>query len=323
MTIQFVYPKPGDQTRDLFDVQIHIDTADSQAFSEHYGKGGSICLSLDDSAYSCWPIFELKKLPRFTQVRDGSHRMRGVLRLDGILLLATAGETTFVSSAETETPALPAEPQQQAEPPNKPPDPEAPREEVKIPQVNLVYPAQLSTVGRNFEASLEVLTTEAMDKFKRLFENGFMCLSMDGAANACWPLFVDSYTPSFNNLREGRHTLVAHLSHPETGKLVLGSSMGATTFYSLAQDDGAGPGSRGAGGGDAPDPTAMVQVQPDGSTTTVIHVVIDGRAVPFMVGLHEEPMSKAQQFCASNKIVSDECASQLVERLKLEREAGA
>ena len=145
--VTFTYPAHGGKTRDMFDVQIHINTADAQAFKSGY-DGDDLCLSLDGSSFSCWPIFEISRLPRFVGVHDGAHTLVGMLKSGGVLIEGSKGTTSFTSSRPGEQPALPEEPQQEApEHPEKPKDPPPQQETVKIPQVQILSPRKLSTVA--------------------------------------------------------------------------------------------------------------------------------------------------------------------------------
>jgi hypothetical protein len=105
--------------------------------------------------------------------------------------------------------------------------------------------------------------------------------------------------------------------------------MGVTTFYALDVNDGPGQnGGGGGGGGGGNRGMTEVSVGADGKATngmggrpgdTVVHVVLDGRPVPFIVSTDEDPAHKAKAFCASYDIRGDACPQQLVGKWEEEK----
>ena len=64
----------------VVDVELNINTntIGTDQFEKKFNES-SMCISLDDSAFSCWPIFRLSCYPRFSSVKLGKHRIRAML----------------------------------------------------------------------------------------------------------------------------------------------------------------------------------------------------------------------------------------------------
>ena len=184
----------------VVDVELNINTntIETDQFEKKFNES-SMCISLDDSAFSCWPIFRLSRYPRFSSVKPGKHRIRAMLTdpETGGLIESSEGIMNFTTIPKNATKdELKRKGENAQEDTNSTNSTEAP-ETVQIPSVDIDYPAEGTAVGSSFEARLSILTTENITKFKRLFGNGYMCLSLDEAAHTCWPIFEERYFLDF------------------------------------------------------------------------------------------------------------------------------
>jgi hypothetical protein len=82
--------------------------------------------------------------------------------------------------------------------------------------------------------------TNTPDLFKKHWKEQFVCLSLDGGSNACFPIFGLLMMPRIVNATSGTHTLVGRVTHPDNGDLIDGSSSGARTFRSISSANAIG-----------------------------------------------------------------------------------
>mmetsp|Transcript_24012 Transcript_24012/g.29392 ORF Transcript_24012/g.29392 Transcript_24012/m.29392 type:complete len:258 (+) Transcript_24012:73-846(+) len=110
-TTSFIQPVPYSTVNgSVVEVQLNIatNTPNTTAFQEKFNNS-NICLSIDDSEYSCWPIFRLSRYPRFAGVSPGTHNIIAKL-VDpntGLFIEDSTSNCTFEAVAvnKTEEPA--------------------------------------------------------------------------------------------------------------------------------------------------------------------------------------------------------------------------
>lgn len=103
-------------------------------------------------------------------------------------------------------------------------------EPIPVPLIAIDTPMENAWVNRTFEVDLQIITSANVTKFKKVFANAYMCLSLDDATHTCWPIFEENYLPKFSNVKPGKHTLKAAISHPLTGEIIEGTGIGIRTF---------------------------------------------------------------------------------------------
>lgn len=329
-TTSFMYPAPNSTVNMSFlDVQMNVQTNafNTTIFEEKFNHS-SICMSMDHSGYSCWPMFRISRYPRFANVEPGNHTIVAKLidPLTGQFLEESASNSTFeyiplnftqleierlereaeekankddeglppqlseletaVSETTSQTHALneaeeymedevddldveergakvatgrkfskdlsemdikPSADQLALEAnestmardggststtsetsPSSASSPEG--DAIQIPFVAIDYPMEGSWVKPTFEAQLQIVTSANLSKFKEVFKYAYMCLSLDNATHTCWPIFEEAYLPKFSHITPGKHTLQAEISHPHTGELLHGTSLGIRAF---------------------------------------------------------------------------------------------
>jgi hypothetical protein len=201
----------------------------------------NVCISLDASPYSCWPLYGLSSYPLFTNVTSGTHRLVAKL-VDPATQLTIAdsagAEVEFTVNA-TNTTIAEEEEDQEDEDEDEDPDAEVAKkkkkkdkETISIPQVGIEQPGEEMIVQPTFEVRLHVVTSANLTTFRRLFTSSYICLSLDESLfQSCWPIFEESYYPKFYDVAPGKHTLVAHLSHPNTMDIIPGTALGVRNYW--------------------------------------------------------------------------------------------
>ena len=321
----------------VVDVKLNINTntEETNKFEAKFNES-SMCLSLDGSAFSCWPVFRLSKYPRFSNVQPGEHRLVAMLTdpSSGELIEESKGEMAFTTVPKNKTKedelARDREKEQEKNK-NATNTTDSEPETVKIPSVDIDFPVEGSAVADSFEARLSILTTENITKFKRLFGNGYMCLSLDEAAHTCWPIFEERYFPKLVGLSPGMHRLTAEVSHPENGDIIIGSGIGMRRFWVREKDtpglvtmklspvgDDAGstaiPGSiKSSSDDDFHYPSHKAQV--------VVQITVDGsdHSLPIYEG--DDWTMEAARFCRATNIKTDDCVDTITAAIKKEWEA--
>jgi hypothetical protein len=225
-------PAEGSSTGLSFNVVMSIDTEDGDEFQQQY-KDSYACLDFDDaSGYMCFPIFGMTVMPRFVQVSEAEHRVRAFLTdpVTGKLLAeSSSGTRSFFAAAPAPAPAIaPPEPiETPAQPPPQPPAEE--QVQVDTPVVQLAAPAEMDTLPTEFDV-IPTVTSQQPDIFERHFRNEFVCMSLDGGSFCCYPIFTMARLPRLMAVTEGMHTLIAKITHPDSGKLIEQSSSGVRRF---------------------------------------------------------------------------------------------
>jgi hypothetical protein len=204
----------------------------------------NVCISLDASPFSCWPLIGLSRHPLFTNVTSGTHRLVAKFVDPATQLTITdsvGAEVEFTVNATNTTSAEEDDEDGDDEEEEEDPDEEESskkkkkkknKESISIPQVGIEQPGEEMTVQPTFEVRLHVVTSANLTTFRRLFTNGFICLTLDESVfQSCWPIFEESYYPKFFDLAPGKHTLVAHLSHPNTMDIIPGTALGVRNYW--------------------------------------------------------------------------------------------
>jgi hypothetical protein len=230
--LRIVEPVEGSTTGLSFNVVMTIDTDNPEDFQRQY-KESYACLDFDDSSgYMCFPIFGMTVMPRFVEVSEAEHRVRAFLtdpETGKLLAETSSGTRTFFSAAPAPVAMLaPPDPTAAAEPPPAQPDAE-PQVQVDTPVVQLAAPAEMDTLPTYFDV-IPTVTSQQPDIFERHFRNEFVCLSLDGGAYCCYPIFTMARLPRLMAVTEGMHTLIAKITHPDSGKLLDQSSSGVRRF---------------------------------------------------------------------------------------------
>ena len=225
-----------------FVVKIEIIASDEDEFLKSYNTtDGKMCVGLyTNGPYHCWPALSGRIF--FTGV-EATEEMEFTLEA----MLYRAGEldhSTKATSTFTVVPKLAAKKSskndeisvidqnnhnQMEEPPTTQVQVEFPRVEVSKPFDLVTYP------GHSVPLRFGLKTNEA---FLQYFANAFICTNIDRApASPCFAIFgnEDYASPLVLNLPNGKHTIEAALSHPETGELLPGSMSSTSTFFTAGE----------------------------------------------------------------------------------------
>ncbi|GBG29202.1 Hypothetical Protein FCC1311_054242 [Hondaea fermentalgiana] len=359
--LTIVKPLNGSETEGrAVAVQLNVNTncINVTRFQEKYNTS-NICISLDDSDFACWPIFGLSRFPLYTNLTEGAHHLVAKLvdPLTGEELIdESVAESTFfmvpvneTAIAEAEAAAAEerarAEEDEDAEDQEEPAEPET--ETIQIPQVGIEYPATEYAVPGTFEVRLHIVTATNLTQFRRLFQNSFICLALDEASHqVCWPIFEETYYPKFFNLKPGAHTLVAHLSHPNTLEIIPGTAMEIRTFWVTEKNQGMIPmtlrapseGSNAFGESTQATTTQEADVQPSQETSSSsssvtmdsedeaqsdkphvsLQINVDGQRHVLLAFEGEDPVTTAGQFCVEKKIFGQNCVSSISRLIEVE-----
>jgi len=320
-------------------VRLHVDTNvdNTTRFLEKFNHS-DVCLSVDDSSFACWPIFHISRFPLFTNMSYGVHRIVAKLvdpQNGRILLDGKIAESTFSmvppnnTEAEPRSDATKPEPESNSEEPTK-----AQVETIPMPQVGITYPIQTQAVSPSFPVKMHIHTGANLTVFRKMFENSFICLALDGAVQqSCWPIFEQNYSPKFVNLTAGEHLLQAHIAHPQSLEIVDGSSKGPLRFWVSEKEDKVVPmylrepsqnsNSFGDSFEDKPArehlnmPTGR-QEETQGSVTLQINV--DGRRHQLVVTKDADFLMDAARFCVKHDIVGQNCVSVVKRMIEIEWE---
>ena len=87
----------------------------------------------------------------------------------------------------------------------------------------------MDTLPTDFDVMPSV-TSQQPEIFESRWRNEFVCFSLDGAASCCYPIFTMTRLPRFVGVSEGMHTLVAKITHPDSGELIDQTSSGVRRF---------------------------------------------------------------------------------------------
>ena len=216
-----------------FYVAVQIVPENETAFRQKYLQNGDgrLCLSLDEAPYHCWPIDNAKIF--FSQAIEGSHSIVAKLFKGGELQHTTKSKTTTFTIVYN--PKLEVESGTQFYSQIQAEDEENEEDElvdVTFPVLRVVSPAEKVSYSGNSITFASILQPLDPNQFKTYFSKAFTCLKVDAAtAHSCFPIFGAKLDPLVLDLETGMHTIEAVLSHPQTGDLLEGSSLGPRIFF--------------------------------------------------------------------------------------------
>lgn len=225
-----------------FMVSISIITDDEESFRKAYvdGNSGRVCLSLDEGAYSCWPVSNGRVF--FSQVVEGSHSLVAKIYKDGKLIdqsISSVNFTTVINPSFYD-PNTSYHNQLRHQEIREEAKDSGEGAHVSFPIVDLMSPLEkVSYHGTSIELQSR-LRPKDPEMFEKFFNNSYICFNVDIAtAHACFPIFGDATKPLILGLESGMHTIEASLCHPHTGDLLLSSSSGTIVFF-MAGDSNEG-----------------------------------------------------------------------------------
>ena len=222
-----------------FVVKIEIMASDEDEFLKSYNTtDGKMCVGLyTNGPYHCWPALSGRIF--FTGVEateEMEFTVEAMLYRAGELEHSTKATSTFTvvpdpklakSSKDDEVSAIDQNNQNQME---------EPPAQVQYPRVDVFSPLDLVTYpGHSVPLRFGLEVNEA---FSLYFANAFVCVSIDRAsAFTCFAIFGDEgyASPLVLNLPNGKHTIEAALSHPETGELLPSSMSSTSTFFTAGE----------------------------------------------------------------------------------------
>eukprot|EP00514_Thraustochytrium_sp_LLF1b_P010725 CAMPEP_0184558708 /NCGR_PEP_ID=MMETSP0199_2-20130426/46051_1 /TAXON_ID=1112570 /ORGANISM="Thraustochytrium sp., Strain LLF1b" /LENGTH=537 /DNA_ID=CAMNT_0026955975 /DNA_START=164 /DNA_END=1777 /DNA_ORIENTATION=- len=239
-TLSVVRPEEGSEvegTTAAVQLNVNTNSEDVTLFQEKF-QASNVCISMDGSPFSCWPIFNISRFPLFTNLSLGEHTIVAKLTdpvPDGDLLESSSTTSSFIvvprpEEEEEEKNEDAVRRSDHEEPEDK--EDENKTEVISIPRVSIEHPGEEVAVPGTFEARLNVMTAANLTQFRRLFKDSFICLELDEVTfQSCWPIFEENYYPKFFNLEPGMHILESHITHPNTVEILPMTSMGKRNFW--------------------------------------------------------------------------------------------
>jgi len=319
-------------------------------FQEKFNKS-NICISMDDSIFSCWPIFTLSRYPVFNNLESGNHslvaKLVDPLTGDELLDESVATSTFFLhpkNATESEISQDDVEEEEEDDDDDVEDTEKKPKKEtISVPQVGIEYPSENIAVSPTFEARLHIVTSANLTKFRRLFQESFLCISLDPHnVQSCWPIFEDRYYPKFFHIPQGHHSMIASISHPNTLETIPGTSLGVRSFWVHEKGSGMIPMKldNPTPGSNAFPPELQAQVLDELNVVVldedldedtkesistskdipfiILQVNINGERVTLKVFEDEKPIEKAARFCVENDIMGQNCVSSLKRLIEIE-----
>jgi len=168
-------------------------------------------LSLDESPYACWSVFDMQSAPLFTSVAPGAHRLEAAIaRGDGTLTRETWSGTRKFNVVRSD---VGTEEQNASSSPNV--ITHTTVRETSVPLVKIQWPAELRTTTKPVvEYAVE---SSEPDAFRELFNHSYACFQLSPApAWPCWSVFRSGGAPSFSGVKTSLRTLRGALAHPDT-----------------------------------------------------------------------------------------------------------
>ena len=220
-----------------FVVKIEVIASDEEAFLQSYNTtDGKMCIGLNTNGpYHCWPALSGRIF--FTGVEtteEMEFTLEAMLYRAGELDHSTKATSTFSvvqilnsPSSKDEISAIDQNNHNQME--ERPVQVQFPRVDVSSPLDLVTYP------GHSVSLRFGLETT---DTFSHYFANAFVCININRApAFSCFAIFGDEdfASPLVLNLPNGKHTIEAALSHPETGELLPSSRSSTSTFFTAGE----------------------------------------------------------------------------------------
>jgi len=219
-----------------FVVKIDIIASDQEAFLSRFNTtDAKMCASLNAGPYMCWPALSGRIF--FTEVEEMEHTLEAMLYAAGKLVLSTKTKTVFKTVRDLSAAGSAMDTSDVTDGGNN--TEEAPTQvQVEYPRVGVSSPLNLVTYpGHSVELRFALEPTDH-DSFERYFANAFVCVNVDQApAFGCFAIYGDENyaSPLLLNLKNGKHTLLAGLSHPSTGELLESSKSSTTIFYTAGE----------------------------------------------------------------------------------------
>ena len=219
-----------------FAVKIDILAPDKDSFlSELNTPESKVCASLNAGPFYCWPALAGKIF--YTEVEENEYTLEAMLYRAGKL----DHSTKTISKFKTVHDAKLADSATDEEVSNDAADQsvEAPAQvQVDYPRVGVSSPNNLVTYPGHSVFLHFDLEPNDVDSFQHYFANAFVCVNIDQApAFSCFVIFGDENyaAPLVLNLSNGKHTLEAALSHPETGEVLESSKSTTSTFFTAGE----------------------------------------------------------------------------------------
>ena len=221
-----------------FAVKIDILAPDSlkdSFLSEFNTPESKVCASLNAGPFYCWPALAGKIF--YTEVEENEYTLEAMLYRAGKL----DHSTKTISKFKTVHDAKLADSATDEEVSNDAADQsvEAPAQvQVDYPRVGVSSPNNLVTYPGHSVFLHFDLEPNDVDSFQHYFANAFVCVNIDQApAFSCFVIFGDENyaAPLVVNLSNGKHTLEAALSHPETGEVLESSKSTTSTFFTAGE----------------------------------------------------------------------------------------
>ena len=220
-----------------FAVKIDILAPDRHGFLSQFNTTESkVCASLNAGPFYCWPAFAGKIF--YSEVEENEYTLEAMLYRAGKLDHSTKTTTAFKMVGDAKL----AESATDDELSNDAADQtnvEAPAQvQVDYPRVGVSSPNNLVTYPGHSVFLHFDLEPKDVESFQHYFANAFVCVNIDQApAFSCFAIFGDEHyaAPLVLNLPNGKHTLEAALSHPETGEALESSKSTTSTFFTAGE----------------------------------------------------------------------------------------
>lgn len=222
-----------------FVVKIEIIASDEEEFLKSYNTtDGKMCIGLNTNGpYHCWPALSGRIF--FTGVEtteEMEFTLEAMLYRAGELDHSTKATSTFSVVQILNSPSSKDEIPIGAIDQNNHNQMEERPVQVQFPRVDVSSPLDLVTYpGHSVSLRFGLETT---DTFSHYFANAFVCVNINRApAFSCFAIFGDEdfASPLVLSLPNGKHTIEAALSHPETGELLPSSRSSTSTFFTAGE----------------------------------------------------------------------------------------
>ena len=196
-----------------FDLRVQIDPVNSEVFMESYNNSNSrVCVSLDGSPYSCWPVFGGKI--RYINAVDGPHSIHAVLMKKGVIIPESITES--VQFTTVESPEIEDENEEESSAlEEEGEDGESKRVQLSMPQLILQVPPEKVTLpGSAVQLVSRVdLAGGDIEVFEEHFKHQFVCYNVDATtAHACWSLLDESTVPFVTQVRASESQRTVHVT---------------------------------------------------------------------------------------------------------------
>ena len=219
-------------------VKIDIQPYNRDNFLSAYedSADAKICVSLDSSPFLCWPALTGRIL--YSQVTEGKHTLEAMLYNDGEIKTKSRTVTSFIMVHDPDIVASGEDEQETEQDLDEDPSAGGEQIQVEFPIVQISSPAANVTYPGTSVQARFVMEPSNPDLFKHYFANAHVCVNIDSApAYGCFSVFGDVRfaPPLVLGLENGRHTIEAALSHPETGDVLYDSVSPTSTFFTAGE----------------------------------------------------------------------------------------